>query len=133
MVGAATPNIEHLVKEEQTVFSQYKDVSTLVFAWMEFNKIPLTEAQANRIEALDPKHLEQDKFIRKQVLNLVPQAKNELLNILVDSFSIEDLATMFQQMKTTYLQGERSEREELMLNIICLFFTNAKVRLGKNS
>ena len=67
------------------------------------------------------------------MLNLVPQAKNELLNILVDSFSIEDLATMFQQMKTTYLQGERSEREELMLNIICLFFTNAKVRLGKNS
>ena len=82
-----TPTFKEMVKKESQVFDYYKDLPSLVFAWMQSRDISLTDSQIKRIESLELSNLEYERCLNKAVLAAPIHQKDILLDILVGSTS----------------------------------------------
>ena len=127
-----TPTFKEMVKKESQVFDYYKDLPSLVFAWMQSRDISLTDSQIKRIESLELSNLEYERCLNKAVLAAPIHQKDILLDILVDSFKIDELTEVVRKMMVKYLNNPCSERDQLMIDVVFNFFLEARKLLSKN-
>ncbi len=120
--------LKRLATTERQTFEHYEHVSDLIIGYCEVHQIKLEAATVARLENLD-NELQRHPLIQSFIWAMPNDKKDQLLNILVDSFSITDVVQVFQKLLHQYTTD--CERELAIIAVLKEFFQTAQLQLTK--